>query len=277
MDLIGCKFDKFYLLGFSEKLLLPLHLPHEQIFFMEHARIDNWFYKNPWRRLYYFFAQSCQVISVSELMRRSLLGSKDNKKYRIKIIPNGINLDFFQTKKTLNFAEKTVKITTIARLSLDKGILEFVDFIKGLVTSGETIQATIIGKGPLTEQVITKIKSLNLENNIVIKSDLNQEEIRYELQNSDLFCLFSTKIDPFALVVAEAMSCGSEVLVSDKCGIVEYSKMIHSFNPTDIDLACRIYAEIKSRPQSPEKLHQEALNKFDENKMLKEYLATLQV
>lgn len=270
MELIAQKFDRYYLLGFTEKLLLPIHLPHSDLIFVEHARIDRWFYKNPWRHLYYFFIQDCQALTVSKLMQDSLtLNKKNPEKYKIKVIPNGIDLTAFPVKKEANFSKPKIQITTIGRLTNDKGMREFVEFIKGLKTSGENVMATIIGNGPLKNELETQIQTANLGDIIEIKSSLSQDQVHAELAKSDLFCLFSTKIDPFGLVVAEAMSSGANVLISDQCGIKDYSDMIMVFPINDLPKAIELYRKIKTKPYSPEQLHKEAVEKFDDQKMLK--------
>ncbi len=270
MELIAQKFDSYYLLGFAEKLLLPIHLPHSGLIFVEHARIDRWFYKNPWRHLYYFFIQRCQVITVSKLMQTSLtMDKKKPERYKIKVIPNGIDLKAFPAKTEPNFGKVKVQITTIGRLTEDKGMREFVEFIKLLKERGENIAATIIGNGPLRNELEAQIQATNLGDTVEIKSSLSQDQVHAALAKADLFCLFSTKIDPFGLVVAEAMSSGVNVLISDQCGIKDYSDLIKVFPANDLTKAVELYSEIKTKPLSPQQLHKEAVARFDAQKMLK--------
>lgn len=270
MELIAQKFDHYYLLGFTEKLLLPLHLPHSDLIFVEHARIDRWFYKNPWRHLYYFFIQRCQVLTVSKLMQASLTKNKKNpERYKIKVIPNGIDLKAFPAKKEPNFNKARVQITTIGRLTEDKGMREFIEFINQLKNKGENLRATIIGNGPLKNELEAQIQAANLGDVVEIKSSLSQNQVHAQLAKSDLFCLFSTKVDPFGLVVAEAMSSGVNVLISDQCGIKDYSELINVFPVNDLAKAIELYQKIKTKPSSPEQLHKEAVARFDAQKMLK--------
>lgn len=270
MELIAQKFDRYYLLGYAEKLLLPIHLPHLDLIFVEHARLDRWFYKNPWRHLYYFFIQKCQVLTVSKLMQTSLtLNKKTPEKYKIKVIPNGIDLKAFPAKTEPNFGKTKVQITTIGRLTDDKGMRQFITFIKLLKDRGENIAATIIGNGPLRSELEAQIKAAHLDNTVEMQSSLSQEQVHAALAKSDLFCLFSTKVDPFGLVVAEAMSSGVNVLISDQCGIKDYSVLIKVFPVNDLTKAVELYDEIKTKPLTTQQLHKEAAARFDAQKMLK--------
>lgn len=258
------KTNLIYMLSFTEKLLLPWFW-RGRFWFVEHARIGAWFNKNPWRALYYFFARKGKIVTVSEMMSREL-GTKD-----IEVISNGIELEPFAEADT--DGSKPPLITTIGRLTEDKGMLDFVDFLKRVK---DDWQAVIVGTGPQEEEICALIEEYRLGERIELKANLSRAEIASLLGRTDLFCLLSTEADPFGLVVAEAMAAGAATIATNVCGITEYSPLIETVPVGNAQAVVDAYEQIKERNLEREVYKAEAKAKFSQERMFKEYDALLQ-
>lgn len=90
---------------------------------------------------------------------------------------------------------------------------------------------TIVGEGPIREDLINLISTLHIEKKVELKSGLNDEQLSNEYLSADIFILPTIEFEGFGIVLLEAMSkkipiiasrCGGipEVLDNGKCGVL---------------------------------------------------------
>jgi glycosyltransferase involved in cell wall biosynthesis len=79
-------------------------------------------------------------------------------------------------------------------------------------------------------------ENLNLTNSICFKGELTREQIKYELENSNLFIL-SSLYETFCVSIIEAFSCGLPV-ISTRCGGPE--ELINDTNGILVNINDRI-------------------------------------
>lgn len=143
------------------------------------------------------------------------------EKQTIVVSPSGgIDTNIFKfvsSKEKRNY----IHLGYVGRLQKDKGILEFVEVCK-LLSTQIKIKATIIGYGPLYEDVLKNIKDTP---DFTLIRGLDQSELPAYYSDFDLFCFPSQrKSESLGLVGLEAMACGTPVLGTDIGGIKSYVK-----------------------------------------------------
>lgn len=263
---------RLYMLGFSEKLLWS---PWCWMFgirsiWLEHARFGNWFFKNPWKYWYKFWAKlnNVEIVTVSELMREKLAIEK------VKVITNAVDGTRFKKLEDASrlplemrraFAKKKTDIGFVGRFSEDKGVNLIIKAAKELPDAG----FICCGKGPLKK----KLDKKDIDN-----MWLDHKLIPCFMQNIDLLILPATKIDPFGLVVLEAMHAGTPVLMTTKCGVSYHLKDgINAFicKPDEfVDKLKFIFENPKVIAKVKENLSM-AVSKFDYDEMRQKYWTLL--
>lgn len=108
------------------------------------------------------------------------------------------------------------KVLCVGQISVGKGQFHLIQAIKRLAETGVHVRLKLVGRHDLDY--------LNLLNGIDFSfehvSHLSHDSVLDEMSNTDVFCLFSLE-DGFGMVVTEAMSVGTPVVVSKFAGVSE--------------------------------------------------------
>lgn len=201
--------DAVCMLSLSEKLLLtPIaHARKKKVLWIEHDRIGRWLRSNPHLRALRRQARAARIVTVSTLSKR-LMTDMGFPAARITAIPNGIDPSRFG-RLPARQDNAVFTIGCVARLTRDKGVHVLTD----VVHSQEDIVLTIVGDGPEKHRVPNT-------KNIRVWPALHDMGKFY--REIDLLVLPSIDNDPFGMAAAEAMLCGTPVIVTDQCGIAGY-------------------------------------------------------
>lgn len=111
------------------------------------------------------------------------------------------------------FLKGGFSVGSVARLTTDKGV----DILVHLVDSKPDVRLIIVGEGPLRRALESKLAG----GQIMLVPSLPRGQLTSLYKALDLFVLASTEMDPFGMVAAEAMSVGTPVMMTNKCGISE--------------------------------------------------------
>lgn len=201
--------DAVCMLSLSEKLLLTSIAAEQKkkVLWIEHDRIGRWLRRNPYLRQLRRQSKVATIVTVSNLSKRLMREMKfDNS--RIHAIPNGIDAKRF-SRLPARKQDNHFTIGCVARLTQDKGVHVLVEAVKNT----PDMFLTIIGDGP-------EKKNLPTAKNIRIWPTIDNVGAFYREIN--LLVLPSIDNDPFGMVAAEAMLCGTPVIVTDQCGIAGY-------------------------------------------------------
>ncbi len=140
---------------------------------------------------------------------------------KLKIIKNGIDIKKFtydkkirdDMRKSYHIPDDIFLIGHVGRFSNEKNHLLLLDIFEQVQKIDKNTKLILVGEGPLKNQIINKIDSLNLQNHVIMCGVLpNVNEI---MQAMDFFILPST-FEGMPLVGVEAQAAGLPVLVSDK-------------------------------------------------------------
>lgn len=137
------------------------------------------------------------------------------KKEKIKIIPNGIDLEEFSVKQDNNFKKKYSNgkkiLLYVGRISESKGLQYVLKALKNI-----DAKFLIVGRDAGYKKTIEKIISENrLNSKVEIIGDADNKSIPKFYSIADIFVLFS-EWEGFGISVLEAMASGKPVIVSDR-------------------------------------------------------------
>ena len=166
------------------------------------------------------------IFCVSEFLASDI---KEFTSKKINIIPNVIEQDVFYNPSHKNQSNSKINFLAVANWTKPKNPFLFLDALENYHQENSNFKLTIIGSGPLLEEI--KIKKYPFEINYLgVK---NSTEIAIELSQSD-FLLHGSDYETFSIIILEALLSGTPVIVSDvgiasevissKNGIICHSK-----------------------------------------------------
>jgi glycosyltransferase involved in cell wall biosynthesis len=183
----------------------------------------------------------------------------------VKYIPNGYDHNIFRemekntARKILGLGQDKKIILNIGRLEERKGQKLLIKVLKSLKKKYRNLQLIIIGGGPLKTELENMIKSMNLENFVILAGEnKKREEIPLWINASDIFVL-SSYSEGNPTVMFEALGCCIPYLGSDVGGssdIINNDDIGMLFNPYQI-------SDFKK------KLEKAIINKWDKKKIKK--------
>ena len=132
-------------------------------------------------------------------------------KERIINIPNGVEIP--EGNKT-SYGQ-VVHVITTARLSREKGVDTLIKAWKNVVTKEKSLKLTIIGGGPLEEDMKRMTQSLNIIESLEFLGFIDHPQ-RY-LKNADMFIL-SSRTEGMSNALLEAMSYGIPCIATNVGG-----------------------------------------------------------
>lgn len=134
-------------------------------------------------------------------------------------IPPGIDVTAFARKGTARH-KQMLRLVTIGGLSWVKGHEFLLASLKLLRDAGVEFQLRIIGEGRERERLDYTIRDLGLQSEVTLLGWLDENKVRDELHEADLFVLSSLS-EGISNAALEAMSCGLPVVSTNVGGMAE--------------------------------------------------------
>jgi len=154
------------------------------------------------------FSLSKKIVLYSE----RLIKEWDLEKYRKKILighRHYINFEHFSIIKP--FTGRETAIGYIGRLSEEKGILNFVEALPGILQEHPHLKIYIIGDGQLNDRIHARLAQSGILENVVVTGWIGHDEIPRYLNELRLLVLPSDT-EGLSNIMLEAMACGTPVL-----------------------------------------------------------------
>lgn len=214
-------------------------------------------------------------ISVSE----NFLKAKNVNK-NVSIIPNGINLERFDSVKDQE-TDTTFDAIFVGRLDFIKGVDVLLKAVKKVVESNEFIQSNkdfllhIVGEGAEKNALLRLCKKLEIEKHVKFHGKVSGEPLVSLYKSSDVFVL-SSRSEGFPLTILEACAAKLPILatdVGDNKKIVLEKENGHLVAPDDIDELAYYLEYFALNPylkQMGEKGYELVKNKFTWDKIAEE-------
>lgn len=145
-------------------------------------------------------------------------------KEKLKIIPVGVDTDFFYSNNDKKKCNDTLKLITVGRLHEMKGQVYCIEAVRILINKGIDVTLTIIGEGAERITLEKLIIEYQLESKVFLSGKKSQEEVRRALWESDVYLLTGQATmnglrESQGLATLEAQACGLPVIVFDSGGI----------------------------------------------------------
>lgn len=280
--------DVVYMLSFTEKVLLtPLCvLLRIKVIWVEHQRFGKWMYANPLRIPYVLFSYMVTVVGVSPFYEKSIRTIGVATK-NIRTILNGVDETLFTQEGSVwnKSPVGTIRIACIARLSEDKGVDVLIQALAILCKEEPhlDLMCFIQGEGQKKDELEQEVEILNLRRHVKFLTpykDIPRSDIPAFYRSLDIFVLPSRHLDPFGLVVAEAMMCGVATVVTDVCGVAtglrheEEAYIIPAGDVSSLKEALqRLAVDASLREHIAKKGREKALQAFTLERMTNEFEA----
>lgn len=113
-------------------------------------------------------------------------------------------------------SERKFVFLFVGRLAYEKGVLDLLECFNDVFSEQENVLLRLVGNGPLIKDIHDFVSSNHCVN-IEILGALSGDALLSSYLNADCLVLPST-LEPWGLVVNEALCLGCPVLVSDRCG-----------------------------------------------------------
>jgi glycosyltransferase involved in cell wall biosynthesis len=147
---------------------------------------------------------------------------------RIRLIPGGVDTERFtpatdksSIRRKLGLPGSRRIVFTVRNLTARMGLDVLIDAMRHVADRMKDVLLIIGGEGPLRLPLEDKIKGMNLEENVVLRGRIPDDDLPAFYQGADLFILPTQDLEGFGLVTLEAMACGLPVLATRQGGSVE--------------------------------------------------------
>lgn len=251
------------------------------------ATVHNWIRNDFKLRFYelidkFVLRKFNAVVVVSNDVKKRIEKAGVNQT-NIFFVNNGIDVDKFSTKTcAVTALDKTAIINkekiigTVGRLSAEKGQDYLIEAFSKVLRVDQHVKLLIIGDGPLKEQLVFKVKNMNLGSKVVFLG--KRDDIPELLEEMDIFVLPSL-VEAMPMALLEAMAAKKAVIASAVGSIPE---LVHDGNTGilveagNVDSICKAILSILNDLPKREKMGCNAYNKvrseFSSDKMTREYL-----
>jgi len=145
-------------------------------------------------------------------------------KYRHKLFASGaryIDTNLFQIRKELKDRENLIGY--VGRLSLEKGVMNFVEAIPRISKKQSNLRFFLGGHGPLRGGIEEELRNNNLSKKVELTGWISHDKVADYLNELKLFVLPSYS-EGLPTTVLEAMACGAVVLATPVGGVPDLIK-----------------------------------------------------
>jgi len=145
---------------------------------------------------------------------------------RIRVIYSGIDCGFFKFRPRRKMPDEPVRLLTVARLVPKKGVRYAIEAVAGLLAEGKDLSYTIIGDGPLREELEDLVESRRLRGRIDLAGWKDRQEVLRYMEKSHIMITPSLTAadgdcEGIPNVLKEAMAMGMPVVGTYHSGIPE--------------------------------------------------------
>ena len=174
-----------------------------------------------------FYKNCVHFVTVNSKYLKARLIEVGISSSKIKVIPIGIDTNFFKGSPKKLPEKTSIELITVGRLVQLKGHEFALRAIKILSDQGLNMRYTVVGDGALKEYLTALTSKLGLHNKVRFLGACSQEKIKSYLDSSHIFLMPSTydniskRCEAFGLVSLEAQAMGLPVIGFDSGGFPE--------------------------------------------------------
>ena len=212
------------------------------------------------------------IITVSEHSKRDLVETYGINEDKITVTYEGASSAFRPIDRRLakkRLSEKyqiTDKfILYVGRLQARKNIGRLVGAYNRLRKSGNEHKLVLVGKADsLFQPVLSRIRELRLENDVLLRGYVPDEDLPYFYSAADVF-VYPSVYEGFGLPVMESMACGTPVVTSLGSSLDELAgNAALLIDPLDEQSIAAALVRMLGDPQLAKRLAQDGLRRSQE-------------
>ena len=234
--------QKFY------PLAVTIHHPITKDHKLEMENASNWKERLSSRRWHNFLPMQKKVapklkkiICVSKPSMQDTIQELQVKPEKLEVILNGIDVDTFKPDKNMKIIENRIVTTASADIPL-KGLRYLIDALPKVLEDFPTTHLIVIGKSPNESKIRKLIEDLDLNEKVIFKSNLSEEEI-VGIYHTSQIAVIPSLYEGFGFGAGEAMACGTPLISTDSGGLKDVigdsAVRIQSGSVTDIEKAIK--------------------------------------
>lgn len=160
----------------------------------------------------YVMSQVNMFVCYTERAKNCLIAEGITEE-RIKVIPLGVDLEYFKPVKKNESNRFTILF--VGRLVEEKGILDLYEAFKMVSQNEQQVMLRIVGAGPLENRVQKLIQKDGFQNRVIIEHK-SYKEMPSVFQQADILCVPSkntkTWEEQYGMVFVEAMASGIPII-----------------------------------------------------------------
>jgi glycosyltransferase involved in cell wall biosynthesis len=169
------------------------------------------------------FILADRVIAVSEWTKQDIAKYGVDRS-KIETIHNGINVESYRPRAGGSAREKYGvrgnMLLFVGRMVPQKGVSYLLEAMPRVLRRHPGTKLVLVGRGSLCDGLRRHAAKLGLDGSAVFSGFVDEDELKDAYGACDLFVLPST-VEPFGIVVAEAMASGKPVVCTDSGGVRE--------------------------------------------------------
>lgn len=272
-------------LGFYPSYMMPFFKPrsYKTVTVIQDLQADHYpeyfplsqriWFKIAWKKLMF---TADKIITTTEYTKKDI-----EKRYKHKnniesifipiILNNDEILDFNEIKSKYDIERGSYYYTVLSMLK-HKNLITLVKMIKKIKDKniGDIPHKLLVSgvNGPAKEELVKKIKEMNLEEEIILTGFVSNSERNTLIKNCNVF-LFPSIFEGFGMPPVEAMHFGARVITTKKASLPEVTmgKCNYVNNPTDESEWIKMIKKVQNK--SPRKID---FKEFDQDFIAKKYL-----
>lgn len=240
------------------------------------------------------YSKADRVIAVSSYLARQM---EQRYKVKVAVVPNVVDLKSFQANlnETKNRVLKDKSITakddiekefqfiSVGRLSVEKRFDLMIESFAQAFPANPKVKLIIFGDGPEREKLENLIKTLELNQRVILKGFVNRNEIALAMREAQVFVLTS-HLETFGLAAIEALAMGLPVLTTNSGGPEDYINETNGIllEEDSVDSISQGFQEMKNyiRRYESDQIARDIIEKYSREtiaeQLKKIYLDTLQ-
>lgn len=228
-------------------------------------------YRRLEKNLRYSVDRADTIITISESSKREIIKYLNVDPNKIEIVPPGVEMEAYnrqfdkdklmQVKDKYNLPEEFMLY--LGTLEPRKNIESIIDAFSLYKKSNEdSIKLVIAGnKGWMYESIFERVKSLNIEDQVVFTGYVDENDKPYVYEMSTIF-IFPSLYEGFGIPVLEAMASKVPVITSDISSLKEVCGDAALFvNPKDLDAICDDITKLRQNPNIGKQLIEKGLTR----------------
>lgn len=216
------------------------------------------------------------ICCISDYTRSQVMRLSSSETWsKFEVVPLGIDPDLYKPRM-FREAPASFQIVSVGRLTPNKGypiLLQAIHLLKE-----NNVRVQIIGEGPEHEMLERMTQTLGLQDHVIFRGALNQEQTREIYGQADIFVLPSFA-EGLPVVLMEAMSMEIPCIASAINGIPELIKDGHNgllVAPSDSEGLCKALELMMTDAGLRKKLGQQGRSAILERYSLDKNIAKLQ-